>query len=113
MRLGCFCQKTIPRYVPASNCDDVDCPKKTPVLGPVGSAQGPVEIVRALSPFIPNKILGLPTLEIVQLTPCRRFHPSYRLPTLPLILADSVDVGTSPGPLPFRMLIHPESICWR
>lgn len=83
---------SILRDIPPTNYYDINFPKT-----PVGSVQGSIEVVLALSHFIPNKILGLPTLEIVQLTPCKRLHPLNRFPTLFLILADSVNVGTPWG----------------
>lgn len=115
VKLGCFCQKTILRHMPASNCDDIDCPKTNPGPWSSGICLRPCGDSSALSPFILNMILGLPSLKFVQLTLCRRQKvASIELsPLSPPSPCNSVDVGTSLGPLPFQMLIHPENICWR
>ena len=100
VKLGCFCQKTILRHMPASNCDDIDCPKKTnPGPWSSGICLKPCGDSSALSPFILNMILGLPSLKFVQLTLCRRLHPSNCLPSLPLVLAILL------------MLAHPWGLC--
>lgn len=110
--LGCFRIKVILRDKPSSNYYNIGFPNKEPSpqpsgvhLGPRRGSWGPFSLYSQWDSWAANFEDGA--------TDTSQEPASIQLSPHSLNLCLFCWYWHIPGPLSFRMLIHPESICWR